>query len=195
MLRFEALKFYINFREGSGEIWKVTNELDISTPYVEIDRETMLEFTQGVKDMTDYIVVPSSNEKSKYEIQFKHKDLSDFDVDLSIHHLPKVSDYDLKESAVVIKQNVEAGTWTVIFTAPLRDLLNSTQYYKDKNQIIYVTKKDDPNILLDTLDIKMINVLLTDSHEMQMFDKNIAKMKDISLYCGKVFEQYYHIQE
>ena len=39
-------KFYLNFQEDNGDIWKVTNELDTSTPYMEIDMETLLDFTE-----------------------------------------------------------------------------------------------------------------------------------------------------
>lgn len=186
--------FYINFKEDTGEIWKLTNELDISTPYVEIDRQTMLDFADGRKRMDDYIVVPSSDKDLKYEIKFKHKDLSEFDVDKSIHHLPKVEKYETN-NAFVITQNLSQGTWIISLTKELRDLLTSTLYYKDKNQLIYVTKKDNPNILLDTLDIKMYNVLYTDKFEMEVQNKDIAKRADVSLYCGKVFENYFHIQE
>jgi hypothetical protein len=186
--------FYLNFKELTGEIWKVTNELDMSTPYIEVDRTTMIEFSEEHKKMRDYIIVPSSDKKAKYEIKFKHKDLSEFDVDTSIHQLPKVATIE-NSSAFSIIQNTKTGSWTIALTQELRELLTSTLYYKDKNQIIYITKKNDPNILLDTLDIVLYNVLYTDSYVMPGVDLSVAKNKDVSLYCGKVFENYYHILE
>jgi hypothetical protein len=188
------LKFYINFKEDTGEIWKITNELDSSTPYIEIDRQTMLDFSEERKKMDDYIVVPSSDKDLKYEIKFKHKDLTEYDVDKSIHHLPKVKTVDTHNAFSII-QNLKKGTWTISLTEELRTLLTSTLYYKDKNQVIYITKKDNPNVLLDTLDIKLYNVLYSESYEMQEQDKAVAQNSDVSLYCGKVFENYYHIQE
>ena len=188
------LHFYLNFRDDTGQIWKLTNELDTSTPYIEIDRATMIEFAEEQKKMDDYIVVPSSDKTLKYEIKFKHKDLSEFDVDKSVHHLPKVTDVDTN-NAFIIKQNLKTATWTISLTEELRELLSSTLYYKDKNQIIFVTKKDNPSVLLDTLDIKMYNVLYTESFEMSNQDKTVAQNANVSLYCGKVFENYYHIQE
>lgn len=187
-------KFYLNFKEDTGDIWKVTNELDTSTPYIEIDRETMLDFSSETKKMDDYIIVPSSDATLKYEIKFKHKDLTEFDVDRSIHHLPKVKSIDTNNAFSII-QNVKSGTWTISLTKELRDLLTSTLYYKDKNQVVYITKKDNPAVLLDTLDVKLYNVLYTDSFEMKAQDKTVAKSLDVSLYCGKVFDNYYHIQE
>jgi hypothetical protein len=186
--------FYLNFKELTGEIWKITNELDISTPYIEIDRTTMVEFAEEHKKMKDYVIVPSSDKKAKYEIKFKHRDLTEFDVDSSIHQLPKVATIE-NTSAFSIIQNTTAGTWTIALTEELRELLTSTLYYKDKNQVIYITKKNDPNILLDTLDIMLYNVLYTDSYVMPGVNTLVAKNKEVSLYCGKVFENYYHILE
>lgn len=188
------LKFYLNFKDETGEIWKVTNELDTSTPYLEIDRQTMLDFSTETKKMADHIVIPSSDEKLKYQIQFKHKDLSSFDVDKSIHHLPKVTNVE-SNNAFIIKQNLKTATWNISLTNELRELLTSTLYYKDKHQTIYVTKKDNPSVLLDTIDVKMYNVLYTESFDMIEQDKEVAQTSDVSLYCGKVFENYYHIQE
>ena len=34
------MKYYLNFKEDTGEVWKSTNEIDESTPYIEIDKET-----------------------------------------------------------------------------------------------------------------------------------------------------------
>lgn len=186
--------FYLNFRDETGDIWKLTNELDTSTPYIEIDRETMIDFAKERKKMDDYVVVPSSDKTLQYEIKFKHKDLSEFDVDKSIHKLPIVDTVNTN-NAFLIKQNLKTATWTISLTEELRNLLSSTLYYKDKNQVIYITQKDNPAVLLDTLDIKMYNVLYTDAFEMDIQDKEVAKDPNVSLYCGKVFENYFHIQE
>lgn len=187
-------KFYINFREETGEIWKITNELDISTPYIEIDRQTMVDFVKEKKKMTDYMVIPSSNENLKYEIKFKHKDLTEFDIDKSIHHLPKVNVIETN-NAFIIRQDIKQGEWSIELTKELRDLLTTTLYYKDKNQLVYVTQKDNPSVLLDTLDIKMYNVLYSDRYIMPSQDKKVAQNVNVSLFCGKVFENYFHIQE
>ena len=170
------LHFYLNFKDETGEIWKLTNELDVSTPYIEISRETMLDFANEVKKMDDYMVIPSSDKTLKYEIVLKHKDLDIFDVDKSVHHLPKVTSVDTN-NAFIIKQNLESATWTISLTSELRELLSSTMYYKDK------------------LDIKMYNVLYSESFNMTEQNKKVAQNPDVSLYCGKVFENYLHIQE
>ena len=186
-------QFYLNFRESTGEIWKVTNELDLSSPYMEIDKETMLDFADERKQLSDYIAVPSDSGTSKFELKFKHKTLESFDVDKSIHQLPK----NLTNENLIfyIIQDLKNANWRVKLSPNLKDLLNSTAYYKDKNHIIFVTHQDDPNILLDTLTVKFSEILSNPEWIIQNTNKQVAQRTDVSVYCGKVFENYSHIME
>jgi hypothetical protein len=183
------MKFYVNFKEDTGEIWKATNECDDSTPYIEVDAATVSEFTTGVKNMNDYIVVPSVTEK-KFEIKFKHRDLNEFDVDKSIHRIPITNTTENENAFMIIQEN---GSWTIKLSEDMKETLTSTTYYKDKSQLIYVTKKNDPNILLDTMVIKLYNVLYSDEYKLENQSSAVANREDISLFCGKVFEQYLHV--
>lgn len=186
-------KFYLNFKEDTGLVWKLTNELDTSTPYMEIDKETMLEFADERKKLSDYMVVPSTSDKSRYELKFKHYSVESFDVDKSIHKFPKGP---LRESLVFnIVQDVKNGQWFVSLTDDLKKLLGSTAYYKDKNHLIFVTDQDDPNILLDTLRVEFKKAIETDRVLIENTDKEVAKRSDVSVYCGKVLDFYSHIVE
>lgn len=182
-------QFYLNFKEDTGEIWKATNECDDSTPYIEVDGSTCAEFTTGAKDMNDYIIVPSVTDK-KFEIKFKHRDLNHFDVDKSIHRIP-VSNEEVDSNAFMIIQ--ENNNWKIKLSEDMKETLTSTSYYKDKTQSIYVTKKNDPNILLDTLHITLYNVLYSDEYIMKGQRTDVAANTDVSLFCGKVFENYLHV--
>ena len=189
------MKFYLNFKEDTGEIWKATNELDNSTPYIEVEAETYRSFTGGAKRLSDYVIIPGTDNKSKWEIQFKHKDLNDFDVDKSIHHIEKFDSVDTDEAVFGVVQNLTEGTWTITLTDSLKERLTSTLYYKDKTLLMYITKKDDPNILLDTMSIKLYNVIYDNDYIVENVNNDVAKMEDVSIYCGKVFDKYQHIVE
>jgi hypothetical protein len=186
------MKWYFNFKEPGGEIWKITNELDDSTPYIEVEKELYKEFATEEKRMQDYIIVPTGNADLKYEIQLTHQDLLTFDVDKSIHQIPKIKTVDTNK-AFLITQDLKNGLWIISMTEQLRALLTQTSYYKDKSQLIYVTQQDDPNILLDTLEVKLYNVLFKDEHVMDEQSTKVATRSDVSLYCGKTFENYYHM--
>lgn len=186
-------KFYLNFNEKTGEIWKVTNELDDTTPYLEISRELMVEFTEQKKNMDDYIVVPSDTGEAKFDLKFKHRTLESFDVDKSIHQLPKyVEDQRL---VFYIIQDTKQKCWKAKLSSDLKKLLSSTGYYKDKNHVVFVTDQDDPNFLLDTLVINFSEVLTKEYQLIKNTNPMVAQRRDVSVYCGKVFENYMHVLE
>jgi hypothetical protein len=183
------MSFYINFKEETGNIWKLTNEKDTSTPYIEIEVDLYRQFAKEEKLLDDYIVVPSGKEELKYELSPKNKDLLSFDVDLSIHQWPKVSSVDTN-NAFIVTQDVANGKWIVSMTKQLRTLLTQTPYYKEKTVNVHITQEDNPNILLNTLAIKMWTILYEPEF---IIEDLVAKRTDVSLYCGKIFENYLHV--
>jgi hypothetical protein len=186
------MKWYFNFRDPGGEIWKITNELDESTPYIEVEAGLYKEFSTEQKRMQDYIIVPTGKEDLKYDLQLKHQDLLTFDVDTSVHQIQKVKSVDTN-NAFIIEQDIKNGTWIISMSDQLRSLLTRTAYYKDKTQLIYVTDQDDPNILLDTIEVKLYNILFSESFTMPDQLTKVAQNLNVSLYCGKTFENYYHL--
>ena len=83
------MKFYLNFYEDSGRLWKSTNMLDDSTPYIEVEKDIVVDFNTGKKDLNDYVVVPSTKPNQTYELRFLHKEIDGYDVERSIHHIEK----------------------------------------------------------------------------------------------------------
>jgi len=188
-----ASKFYLNYKEDTGQVWKLTNELDTSTPYIEIDKETMVEFANERKRLSDYIVVPSTATETKYELKLKHYTVEQFDVDKSIHKFPKGP---LNEKLVFnIIQDLKNGKWYASLSKDLKILLTSSAYYKDKSHMVFVTHKDDPNILLDTLKIEFKEVFNNERALIKNTNKKVAQTVDVSVYCGKVLDFYSHIVE
>jgi hypothetical protein len=187
------MKYYLNFKEDTGEVWKSTNEIDESTPYIEIDRETLIDFNSGEKQHSDYIVVPSSKEGETYELKFIHKDIDMYDVEKSIHQIE--TNREPKINSVIIKQDIVNGLWSIALTPQLQTVLSSTSYYKGRNHDLYVTYKDDPNILLDTLKIDFTQVLEKGEYTVDYANLDVAKMDKVSVYCAKIFDDYVHLTE
>lgn len=183
--------YYLNFREN-GTIWKAGNVLDESSPYMEIDKSLLYDFAECRKSFEDYIVVPSETD-SMFELKFKHSSLEDFDVDKSIHQLVKGKvDHNL---VFYITQNITEGTWTASASDGLKKILKSTLYYKDKIHRLFVTDENDPNVLLDTLEVNFSDIMNGDSKVINHTKKEVAQRQDVSVYCGKAFENYNHIVE
>lgn len=188
------MSFYINFDTETGTILKFTNEIDNTSLYIETDKDTYVDFVTNKKNVDDYLILPSSSQNQVYELVAKHRDLLNFDVDKSIHQLTKTNNIDFK-NGFIITQNTNTKTWHASFTNQLKEFLNKTSYYKDKTQYLYVTTHNDPNILLDSLVVPLWKILYNKDYEIENTDKTIAGKKDVSVYCGKVFDNYAHIQE
>lgn len=186
--------FYINFDASTGEIKKITNRKDDAFPYIEIDKETHADFVLARKSAFDYLVLPSGDDEKTYKLTEKHKDLLDFDVDKSVHNIKKVDQINI-DNGIVIKQDLKNGTWTFSVTPKLKSFLTTTTYYKDKTHYFYVTNEDDPNILLDNLEVPMWKILYKDEETLEGTDLKVAQTPNVSVYCGKVFKNYIHIQE
>ena len=190
----QELKFYINFNAETGDIKKFTNQFDDSSPSIEIDRDAYVKFIKGELSGRDYAVRPATTGEFKYELVTKHKNLLEFDVDKSIHNIQK-SDTVEFDNGFVIKQNLKDKTWTVSLTPELKEFLTKTTYYKEKVQHLFVTAEDDPNILLESINIPLWKILYEKEYIVDDCNKEVAKREDISVYCGKAFENYVHIQE
>jgi hypothetical protein len=189
------MTFYINFDSDSGQIFKFTNEVDKSSLYIETDKETYIDFVNGKKNVDDYLILPTSSKDQVYELVSKHRGLLNFDVDKSVHQLQKVVKVNFK-NGFVVQQNIVRQNWTVYFTDSLKQFLNNTTYYKDKTMYLYVTTNNNPNILLDTLIVPLRKLLNgSKTFVIENTNKDIAKNKNVSIYCGKVFDNYAHIQE
>ena len=185
-------KYYLNFRQD-GTILKVGNVLDESSLYIEIEKYLVQDFADCKKEFKDYIVVPSDSADAKYVMKFRHTSLEDFDVDRSILQLSKTL---ISERLnFIILQEPRNGVWKAKLTDDLKSLLTSTSYYKDKSHTLFVTDEDDPNVLLDTLVVKFSELLYKDECIIKNTNKEVAQRTDVSVYCGKVFENYSHIVE
>lgn len=186
-------KFYLNFDEETGKAWKITTTVDDKTPYMEIDKGTYTDFLNLKKRLKDYIVVPSSKDDVAYELKFIHKDLDEFDIEKSIHRIPK--NLETETNSVIIKQNTLEGFWEITITDSLKSTLSSTTYYHNKGHDIYVTYKDDPNILLDTLRIEFSPLLHNGVYRVEKYNKKVAQNNNVSVYCGKLLDNYSHVTE
>ena len=184
---------YLNFQED-GKIIKVSNVLDTSTPYIEVDKSWAYDFADCKKSMDDYIVVPSDTSESKFEIKFKHSSaLESFNVDDSIHQITKK--HTTTKLLFAIVQDTKKGQWKVKISDDLKNLLNSTTFYKDKKHHLFVTQENDPNFLLDTLVVNFGELLSGQTYIIESANKEVAQIPNVSVYCGKAFENYKHIVE
>ena len=99
------------------------------------------------------------------------------------------------DNAFVIEQKIKSGKWKITTTLDDKHLIYyaQTDGYANQAKEIYVIKEDDPTILLDTFVIEFKDLLTKNKYDVKVYNKDIAKRKDISLICSRVDEEYVHI--
>jgi hypothetical protein len=184
---------YLNFQED-GKIIKISNVIDESSPYIIVDKSWAYDFADCKKSMDDYIIVPSDTAESMFEIKYKHTSiLENFNVDDSIHQITKK--HTTTKLLFAIIQDTKLGIWKIKISDDLKYLLNSTTFYKDKKHHLFVTQENDPNFLLDTLVVNFGELLSGQTYFIENANKEVAQTPNVSVYCGKAFENYKHIVE
>jgi hypothetical protein len=186
--------FYVFFNIETGEINRVSNELNNDLNYIEIDKELYVQFSNGEKNFTEYRVIPTPKDATAYELIEKKTSMFDFDVDRSIHMLQKEYKTIDEEDTFIIIQDIKNKNWKA--KARLNNnyitFLNQTKDYYNTTKKVYVTQENNPNVLLDVLKIKMDGFLNNKEFEIEFTDKDLSQRNDISLYCATVQENYKH---
>jgi hypothetical protein len=186
--------FYVYFDIKTGDILKVSNELDNSLHYLEVNKQTYKEFINQEKNYLNYRVIPVPKDHTKFEIIEKTVSSVEFDVDKSIHELEKVYSVIQNNDIFVIVQDLKNKMWKA--HASLNDnfitFLSQTNNYYTTHKEIYVTEENNPNILLDVLKVPMEGFLNDKEFDVEFTNSDVVERTDISLYCATVHEQYKH---
>lgn len=185
--------YYLYFDAESGNIIKCTNELspEDSNEYIEIDEETYINFVSGAINILSYYVLPGKT-KGTFDLT-ETTDKLDFDIARSIHEFPKTKSKLVKENVFYIIQNLKKKEWQARAKLTDQYIKFLNHYIKiNKTQKIYVTEENNPNVLLDILEIPMENFLKSKTFVIKKEDTNIIDRNDISLYCYVKHEDYYH---
>lgn len=182
---------YLYFDVETGEIQSSSNELKSDANYIEINSELHAMFAKAERKFSDYLIVPSADETEKYALTEKHKTALEFDVDKSIHQFPKVLQNE-KENVFVITQKNKSWSARTSLTSQYLKFLTQNENYVNSIKKIYITEENNPNILLDVLELPIKSVLFGDVYVFDTFNKSIAERSDMSLYCGTTFENFVH---
>ena len=183
-------KFYAFYNESTGEVWKVSPQPDENDPHIAIDLDLGIDIVDGKRNMKDYVVMPSTD--LTFELQLKNSDYQSYDVDKSIHHFKIVNEVQKDENALQVIHNFKKGTIGISAGEGILNFLKSNMYFRKRNLYIYFTKRNDPNILIDTVTVPYYEILNNDIFFIDV-NKNVANNTDMSVYCGKVFENYYYV--
>lgn len=183
--------FYAVFDINNGEISSISNIQPDDGNFLEISKESYIDFVQGNVDYGKFLVVPDPKLKGTYILIEKEIDKQEFDVSKSIHEFEKIGKEKIKEDIFYIIQDTKKGKWFA--RANLGEnyikFLTQTKNFAENTKVIYVTQESNPNILIDSLVIKQEDFL----NNKEFFIKDIEHSDSVSLFAGIVHETYKHM--
>lgn len=186
---------YIYYQSATGNILAVSNEKDDSfgEKFIEIDNDIYNKFGTDEYKLHEWAVLSSPKDEETVELVKRVQEVKEFDPDRSIKQIEKVKKN--PDNAFVIKQNTKTGSWRITTTLDDKHLIyhSQTDGYANQQKQIFVIQEDNPAILLDTLVIEFKDLLTKNKYDVKVYNKSIAKRKDISLICSRVDEEYVHI--
>ena len=189
------MSFYIYYQSATGNILAVANEQNSENGevYIETDYDTFLKFSTSEYKLHEWAVLSSPKDDEIVELVKRVQEVKEFDPDKSIKQIEKVKIP--PNNAFVIKQDTKLGRWQVTTTLDNKHLIyhSQTDGYTDQQKQIFVIEEDNPTVLLDTFVIEFKDLLTNNKYDVRLYNKIIAKRKDISLICSRVDEEYVHI--
>lgn len=183
------MNFYAVFNIETGDISSITNVLPEDSNYTEIDKQMYIDFVQDKLDYGNFLVVADPKIKGKYQLVEKQKSNNQFDIEKSIHQFEQANDNEFELDTFYIIQDNANNEWRA--KAKLQDqyvkFLNQTKDFGYKR--VYVTQANNPNILLDVLNIELEHFTAQDEFAIKSIDSD----KNVSLYANVTHESYKHI--
>jgi|AntAceMinimDraft_1070359.scaffolds.fasta_scaffold13482_3 DNA-binding beta-propeller fold protein YncE len=180
--------YYVYYNED-GTITAVANITDetFGPTYIEVDLPTYTKLSD-VETMISHIVVENVRIKGKMYIVSKNADTAAQLYPKGI--IPKQS---FTDNAVIFKQSLSAGTWTVIST--MNDEVcalfsQGDDYIKE----YYVVDPTNRFIIYDTLSINLKKLASAGLIELKNYNKTLCK-QNVSLLCGSQHVKHIHTVE
>lgn len=175
---------YVYFIKETEEIASISNyKKDTELPFVEVPESLVKPIMIGRELLRDYKVY-FDIKLSEYVFTAKmdlHEPVSTT-WDSSIYNIPIVKK-DENFDILVIREN---RNWKIKPSQKVKDAFGKNKDSPYHYFELYITEKDDANILLFTLPIKSLDLIEND----QIVFKNVDITGPASVYCKKIFENY-----
>tara|TARA_R110000868_G_scaffold42799_4_gene144342 strand:- start:287 stop:841 length:555 start_codon:yes stop_codon:yes gene_type:complete len=183
--------YYIYYNDD-GAITAVANITDDSFGeyYIEVDLQTYTDFSNGVKQVLDYIVLENAKIKGKMHLVPNNIDLAEGQA----QSRGIVVKQPIEDNAIIINQDLNNGTWIVTSTM---DHIVYAMFARGEDYIkeYYIVDPTNRYILLDTLRVNLRTLALQDRVTIEYYDKEICSQTVILLCSGHHVKHIHNIQE
>jgi len=191
MARGEGIVYYIYYND-QGSITAVANITDESFGqyFIEVDVQIYTDFSDGTKQVIDYIVLENAKIKGKMHIVLKDIDISESQAQAK----GVITEQATTNNAIILTQNIVNGTWVV--TSTMDDEIcalfaQGNDYIKE----YYIVDLTNRFILLDTLHVNLKTLALHDTVIIENYNKEVCKQR-VNLLCSAHHVKHIHtVQE
>jgi hypothetical protein len=182
----EERQFYIHYEPTNGDIVNFRNYLEVSDslPFIVV-KETEMEVTLEQFERRDYLVLERDKVMKLVKVDTYSNNL--FNIENLVYQIPRRTEITQDYEILVEQDNPNE-----IFRISLSDEMKEKfQTFRSVQRImhLYVTAKDDPNILYKTLQFNVAEILSAPA--IIPFDE--FKGDSCNIYLTKYFQSYLHV--
>jgi hypothetical protein len=176
---------FVYYHKATGEIQRISNISFLEEGYecLEVSSDKVTDILLGKKDLSSYrIMFNIKTRELELQENSPHKIVNITD---KLHNVPKYS----RDADLIIKCGTK--NWTVCLSPRHQDYFRSMKSVVDNIRFSFsITKKNDPNILIDMFKIELYDLL--SNPEVDISEQiNIPKnMDNVSIYTFKYFDTY-----
>ncbi len=183
-------QMWVRYDPDKGTIFSVGPLRDDNEPGVHspIDYFTAIEFITGKKLTHDWIAVPDPLNPDLAKLINTKEEQMDYDISKSIYQIKKTKEDNGAEFTV----EQYPDKWVIKMKENLVNIIKNNDFYKEKVYNFYITNEDDPNILLDSFEVKMKD-LFEGEFIVTNVDKTVSCKKDVSIFAYRLFDTYQHL--
>ena len=176
---------FVYYHKATGEIQKISNTsfIEEGCECLEVTSDEVVDILLGKKDLSNYKIMFNLKTRG-LELQ-ENSPLRIVRITDKLHNVPRKS----RDPDLIIKCGTK--NWTVCLSPQHQDYFRSMTSVVDNLRFSFsITKKNDPNILIDTFKIELYDLL--SNPEVDISEQiNIPKnMDNISIYTFKYFNNY-----
>ena len=190
------MKQYIQFNQETGEALTVGPTKEGNC--IGIEETIANDLKAGMKQLNQFKVVLDEETKKyilseiRLDTNLTKKYIIEPPASKYIFQLPVSS---VKEDGINLIQNANKGVWAVSIQGETHKTIKElAETNKQLKQLFFVTEKNNPNILHDTLIVDLNKLVDEEEYEIKTFDKQSVKL-NISVFCRNTYNEYTHVRE
>jgi hypothetical protein len=183
---------YVYFEPEAGKIFKVGRKDETITDlsWINVTTDEVSLIMSGQKNVDEYKVTYDTVQKS-YVLTERLATVNNYvynvlyEMPVEITDTEKYYDVDL-----TVSQNLKETCWKIKISPKIRKVFLNDGAYLNKNIILSVTAKHDPNILYKLLKVDFSSVVM-DGYVVLPFSESFEFTKsEVSIFTSKVFNSY-----